>query len=192
VFEPFFTTKEVGKGTGLGLSMVYGFVKQSGGHISVQSEEGSGTTIKLYLPRSPAAADMGDGGSAFALQGGKETILVVEDDPLIRKFVVSQLESLGYKTMSAGTGADALALVDQGVAFELLFTDIILPGGLNGQQLAEEAAKRRPSLRVLYTSGYAEHGNVQHGSLNPDIALLSKPYRMVDLARRIRDIIARK
>jgi PAS domain S-box-containing protein len=192
VFEPFFTTKEVGKGTGLGLSMVYGFVKQSGGHISVQSEEGKGTTIKLYLPRSPAAADMPDGAAASAVPGGQETILVVEDDPLTRKFVVSQLDSLGYKCVSAATGAEALALVDQGVAFDLLFTDIILPGGLNGRQLAEEVARRRPSARVLYTSGHAEHAVAQHGRLNPGIALLSKPYRIADLARRIRETLARK
>jgi predicted ATPase/signal transduction histidine kinase len=190
VFEPFFTTKEVGKGTGLGLSMVYGFVKQSGGHVSVQSEEGSGTTIKLYLPRSPGAADRADGASASALQGGDETILVVEDDALTCKFVVSQLESLGYTIVSAATGAEALALVDQGVSFDLLFTDIVLPGGLNGSQLAEEVAKRRPSLRVLYTSGYAEQLIVQHGRPDPGIALLNKPYRMADLARRIREALA--
>jgi predicted ATPase/signal transduction histidine kinase/CheY-like chemotaxis protein len=191
VFEPFFTTKEVGKGTGLGLSMVYGFVKQSGGHVSVQSEEGSGTTIKLYLPRSPGAADRADGASASALQGGEETILVVEDDALTRKFVVSQLESLGYTIVSAATGAEALALVDQGVSFDLLFTDIVLPGGLNGSQLAEEVAKRRPSLRVLYTSGYAEQVIVQHGRPDPGTALLTKPYRIADLARRIREALAR-
>jgi predicted ATPase/signal transduction histidine kinase len=191
VFEPFFTTKEVGKGTGLGLSMVYGFVKQSGGHVSVQSEEGAGTTIKLYLPRSPGAVDRADGASASALQGGDETILVVEDDALTRKFVVSQLESLGYRTVSAATGAEALALVDQGATFDLLFTDIILPGGLNGRELAEEVAKRRPSLRVLYTSGYAEHVIVRHGRPGPGIALLSKPYRMADLAWRVREALAR-
>jgi len=190
VFEPFFTTKEVGKGTGLGLSMVYGFVKQSGGHISVESEEGNGTTIKLYLPRSPGAADRADAASASALAGGGETILVVEDDALTRKFVVTQLESLGYRSVSASTGAEALALVDQGVTFDLLFTDIILPDGLNGRQLAAEVAKRRPSLRVLYTSGYAEHAIEQLGGLGPGIALLSKPYRKADLARRIRETLA--
>jgi CheY-like chemotaxis protein len=187
VFEPFFTTKEFGKGTGLGLSMVYGFVKQSGGHISVHSEEGKGTTIKLYLPGGDGAADMADGASASALQGGGETILVVEDDALTRKFVVLQLETLGYKTVSAATGAEALALVDQGVMFDLLFIDIILPDGMNGRQLAEEVAKRRQSLRVLYTSGYAERVVVQHGRLDPGIALLNKPYRKADLARRIRE-----
>jgi PAS domain S-box-containing protein len=191
VFEPFFTTKEVGKGTGLGLSMVYGFVKQSGGHVSVQSGEGTGTTIKLYLPRSPGAADMAGRTSESTLKGGDETILVVEDDALTRKFVVSQLESLGYKIVSAASGAEALALLDQGVVFDLLFTDIILPGGLNGRELAEEVTKRRPSSRVLYTSGYAEHAIVDHGQLNPGMALLNKPYRVGELARRIRETLGR-
>jgi len=192
VFEPFFTTKEVGKGTGLGLSMVYGFVKQSNGHVSVDSEEGRGTTVRLYLPRSPRAADKAERVSASAAHGGDETILVVEDDALTRKFVVSQLESLGYRTVSAATGAEALALVDQGVSVDLLFTDMILPGGIDGRQLAEQAAARRPSLRVLYTSGYAEHAIAGRSPLNPGIALLNKPYRTTELARRIRETLDRK
>jgi predicted ATPase/signal transduction histidine kinase len=191
IFEPFFTTKDVGKGTGLGLSMVYGFVKQSGGHVGVQSEEGKGTTIRLYLPRSADAGDLADPAAPKALQGGGETILVVEDDPLTRKFVLSQLESLGYTAVPAATGTEALALVDQGLAFDLLFTDLILPDGLNGRQLAEAVARRRPSLRVLYTSGYAEQVIMQHGPLGPGLALLSKPYRKAELARRVREALGR-
>jgi len=192
VFEPFFTTKESGKGTGLGLSMVYGFVKQSGGQIKVTSQEGQGTTIKLYLPRSSGAAEKADEAPTSALQGGNETILVVEDDALTRKFVVSQLESLGYKIVSAATGTEALALVAHGLTFDLLFTDVIMPGGLNGRQLAEEIAQRLPSLRVLYTSGYAENAIVHDGQLDPGIALLNKPYRKADLARRIRETLSQR
>jgi PAS domain S-box-containing protein len=191
VFEPFFTTKEFGKGTGLGLSMVYGFVKQSGGHLKVFSEEGHGTTIRLYLARSRGATGNDAGISTAALRRGNETILVVEDDALTRQFVTSQLESLGYKIVSAAAGSEALALVDRGVIFDLLFTDVIMPG-MNGRQLAEEVAKRRPSLRVLYTSGYAENALVHDGRIDPDISLLNKPYRKVDLAQRIRDALDRK
>jgi PAS domain S-box-containing protein len=190
VFEPFFTTKEFGKGTGLGLSMVYGFVKQSGGLVRIRSEEGHGTTIRLYLPRAEAA-NKASGAPTSALQGGDETILVVEDDPLTRKFVVTQLESLGYNIVSAATGAEALALVDRGVTFDLLFTDVIMPGGVNGRELAEEMAKRRPLLRILYTSGYAEDAIVHHGRLDPGIALLNKPYRKADLARQVREALGR-
>jgi CheY-like chemotaxis protein len=189
VFEPFFTTKEFGKGTGLGLSMVYGFVKQSGGLVRIRSDEGHGTTIKLYLPRAPATANKASGAPTSTLQGGNETILVVEDDALTRKFVVTQLESLGYNIVSAATGAEALALVDRGVTFDLLFTDVIMPGGVNGRELAEEMAKRRPLLRILYTSGYAQDAIVHHGRLDPGVALLNKPYRKADLARQIREAL---
>jgi signal transduction histidine kinase/HAMP domain-containing protein len=189
VFEPFFTTKEVGKGTGLGLSMVYGFVKQSGGHIKIYSEEGNGTTIKLYLPRSDEAALMRDSAPKPALRGGHETILVVEDDPLVRSYVISQLESLGYAPISAANATEALALVEQGQTFDLLFTDIVMPGGMNGRQLANELARRRPGARVLYTSGYTESAMVQHGRLDPNVALLSKPYRKLDLAQMIRKVL---
>jgi signal transduction histidine kinase/HAMP domain-containing protein len=186
VFEPFFTTKGVGKGTGLGLSMVYGFVKQSGGHIKIYSEEGSGTAIKLYLPRSDEHASAHDTAPAPAPQGGHETILVVEDDPLVRNFVISQLESLGYTPVAAANATEALALVERGQAFDLLFTDIVMPGGLNGRELAREIARQRPGIRVLYTSGYTENAITHHGRLDPDVALLTKPYRKVDLAQMIR------
>jgi signal transduction histidine kinase/CheY-like chemotaxis protein len=185
VFEPFFTTKPMGKGTGLGLSMVYGFVKQSGGHIKIYSEEGYGTTIKLYLPRASAQADA----PALApppIRGGDETIMVVEDDALVRNFVVAQLHSLGYKTITASNGNGALALLDDGARFELLLTDVIMPGGINGRQLADTVTLRRPSVKVLYTSGYTENAIVHHGRLDAGVLLLAKPYRRADLARMVR------
>jgi signal transduction histidine kinase/HAMP domain-containing protein len=189
IFEPFFTTKEVGKGTGLGLSMVYGFVKQSGGHIKIYSEEGNGTSIKLYLPRSGEDASWHDHAPAPAPQGGHETILVVEDDALVRNFVISQLESLGYTPVAAASATEALVLVERGQPFDLLFTDIVMPGGMNGRELAEELARRRPGTRVLYTSGYTENAIVHHGRLDPDVALLTKPYRKIDLAQMIRKVL---
>jgi PAS domain S-box-containing protein len=191
VFEPFFTTKEVGRGTGLGLSMVYGFAKQTGGHIKIYSEEGHGTAVKLYLPRTTGqAARAAEPALAPATPRGTETILVVEDDTLVRGYVIAQLESLGYTTLPAADGVAALALVDKGVAFDLLFTDVIMPGGMNGRQLADAIRKRRPSLNVLYTSGYTENAIVHHGRLDPGVALLNKPYRKSDLARKIRDVLA--
>jgi len=190
VFEPFFTTKQVGKGTGLGLSMVYGFAKQSGGHVTITSEEGRGTTVRIYLPRT------GEDGAGteqpehrVAARSGNETILVVEDDDMVRTSVIRQLESLGYRTLAAGNGAEALALVDQGLQFDLLFTDIVMPGGINGAELGREVARRRPGVKMLYTSGYSEDGIVHHGRLDPGIVLLGKPYRKLDLARKIRDVL---
>ncbi len=192
VFEPFFTTKETGKGTGLGLSMVYGFVKQSRGHIKIYSEVGHGTTIRVYFPRSvgpsyvkPAMPDVG------TLPGGTETIRVVEDDELVRTYVLAQLRSLGYTTLSAGNAGAALALVDQeGVQVDLLFTDVIMPGGMNGRQLADEVKSRRPAAKVLFTSGYTENAIIHHGRLDPGVNLLVKPYRKADLARKIREVLA--
>jgi CheY-like chemotaxis protein len=191
IFEPFFTTKEVGKGTGLGLSMVYGFVKQSGGNIKVYSEEGHGTTLKIYLPRAGAQADaIAPTSSDFHIDVGTETILVVEDDPFVRTSVLTQLQSLGYKTLSAANGAEAIAIADGGAQFDLLFTDVIMPGKMTGRQLAQEMAKRRSSLKVLYTSGYTEDAVIHHGRLDPDVLLLAKPYRKLELARMIRTALA--
>jgi PAS domain S-box-containing protein len=187
VFEPFFSTKEVGKGTGLGLSMVYGFVKQSGGHIQIYSEEGLGTTIKMYLPR--AGAQAGRSGEALAVplsEHGTETILLVEDDATVRRSVTTLVESLGYRTIAAANAAEALAIVDRGAAFDLLFTDVIMSGPMNGRQLADEIARRRPGLKVLFTSGYTENTIVHHGRLDPGVLLLAKPYRKRDLARMLR------
>jgi PAS domain S-box-containing protein len=187
VFDPFFSTKEVGKGTGLGLSMVYGFVKQSGGHIKVYSEEGYGTTFRLYLPQADARPELiAADPSTSEIEGGSETILVVEDDPLVRAYVNTQLQSLGYETLSAANGAEALAIADGGAAFDLLFTDVIMPGGLNGRQLAAEMMQRRPALKVLFTSGYTENAIIHHGRLDSGVLLLAKPYRKLDLARMLR------
>jgi len=184
-FEPFFTTKEVGKGSGLGLSMVYGFVKQSGGHIKIYSEEGHGTTIKLYLPPGEGAAEAASA-AAPAPTGGVETILVVEDDNLVRNFVTVQLQSLGYQTIAAVDGRSALELIEGGEPFDLLFTDVVIPGGMSGRDLAEEVARRRPGLKVLYTSGYTDDAIVHQGKLDDGVLLLTKPYRRNQLAKMIR------
>jgi PAS domain S-box-containing protein len=185
VFEPFFTTKDVGKGSGLGLSMVYGFVRQSGGHIKIYSEEGHGTTIRLYLP--PALAEVKRAApAAAAISGGTETILVVEDDTLVRNFVIGQLRTLGYRTIAAEDGRAALAEVANGRPFDLLFTDVIMPGGMTGRQLADEVIKHRPGMKVLYTSGYTDNAIVHHGRLDEGVLLLTKPYRLPQLARMVR------
>ncbi|WP_439408640.1 AAA family ATPase [Bradyrhizobium sp. DASA03076] len=189
IFEPFFTTKELGKGTGLGLSMVYGFIKQSGGHIRIDSEEGSGTTFSLYLPRSTQAAASTRVVTKGELQRGRETILLVEDDELVRNYVEAQLKSFGYRTIAAPNGPEALALVDLGTAFDLLFTDVVMPGGMNGRQLADAVLQRRPGVPVLYMSGYPEAAMMHDGRLDPDITLLSKPYRPADLAHAIRRVL---
>jgi signal transduction histidine kinase len=187
VFDPFFTTKEVGKGSGLGLSMVYGFVKQSGGHVKIYSEQGHGTTVKLYLPKATVAAQHEtDSASLAPLEGGHETVLVVEDDVLVRDYVVAQVRSLGYVTLFASNANEALAILDGDISVDLLFTDVIMPGLINGRMLAAEALKRRPHLQVLYTSGYTENAIVHHGRLDPGVLLLVKPYRKSDLARMIR------
>ena len=186
IFEPFFSTKETGQGTGLGLSMVFGFAKQSGGNIEVRSEAGRGTNFRIYLPRAE------EGGLQLPLAervpspGGAETILCVEDDPSVRAYVIVQLESLGYKVLVASNAAEALAIADAGAAFDLLFTDIVMPGKLNGRQLAEAMAAQRPSLKVLFTSGYTYDALSRHGRVSSDIRLLVKPYRRAELARMLR------
>ena len=191
IFEPFFTTKSVGKGTGLGLSMVYGFVKQTGGHIKLYSEEEHGSTFKIYLPRAGAEAGEPESPAVKApLLAGNETILVVEDDAIVRASVKTQLESLGYKVLLTKNAQEALALVDDGAPFDLLFTDVIMPGPMNGRRLAEEAAKRRGELKVLFTSGYTENAIVHHGRLDQGVLLLPKPYRKSDLARMVRQALA--
>jgi signal transduction histidine kinase len=186
VFDPFFTSKGPGKGTGLGLSMVYGFIKQSAGHIKIYSEEGHGTTIKMYLPPGKTATAVGDGVIPATIEGGHETILVVEDDRLVRDYVLAQLHALGYVTLQAANAAEALAIVAAGKPFDLLFTDVIMPGKMNGRQLADELMKTRPDLKVVYTSGYTENAIIHHGRLDSGVLLLAKPYRKSDLARIIR------
>ncbi|MEH2625886.1 PAS domain S-box-containing protein [Bradyrhizobium sp. AZCC 1719] len=191
VFEPFFTTKEVGRGTGLGLSMVFGFVKQSGGHVKIYSEEGHGTSVKIYLPRATGlqqtAAEALVSGN---IEGGNETVLVVEDDALVRRYVMTQIESLGYTTLEAANASDALRIIDDVSNVDLLFTDVIMPGIMNGRQLVDEALKRRPGLKTLYTSGYTENAIVHHGRLDSGVLLLAKPYRKSELARMIRLALA--
>jgi PAS domain S-box-containing protein len=187
VFDPFFTTKEVGKGTGLGLSMVFGFVKQSGGHIKIYSEEGHGTTVKIYLPRSTGQGQSAsDLMSSMEVTGGNETVLVVEDDALVRQYVTSQVASLGYTTLESANGAEALKIIDGGADVDLLFTDVIMPGTMNGRQLVDEALKRRPELKILFTSGYTENAILHHGRLDEGVLLLAKPYRKPELARMLR------
>jgi PAS domain S-box-containing protein len=191
IFEPFFTTKGVGKGTGLGLSMVYGFVKQSGGHIKLYSEDGQGATFKIYLPRADAASATGEVQAEAAPGGGSECILVVEDDPTVLSSVLVQLANLGYATITAGNAQEALDLIDSGARFDLLFTDMVMPGPLNGRRLAEEARRRRPDIKVLFTSGYTEDASIRHGRIEPGVLLLVKPYRKNDLARMIRTALAK-
>jgi PAS domain S-box-containing protein len=187
VFDPFFTTKEVGKGTGLGLSMVFGFVKQSNGHIKIYSEEGHGTTVKIYLPRATGLDQTATELLASSpIESGHEVVLVVEDDALVRRYVVTQIESLGYTTLEASNATEALNILGNVTAIDLLFTDVIMPGPMNGRQLVEEALKRRPSLKILYTSGYTENAIVHHGRLDFGVRLLAKPYRKSDLARMMR------
>jgi len=190
VFEPFFTTKDVDKGSGLGLSMVYGFVKQSNGHIKIYSEEGHGTTLRMYLPQASGDAPAVEPASIATIEGGHETILVVEDDHLVRAFVVSQIKSMGYATLTAVNAAEALIVIDGPEQIDLLFTDMIMPGQMNGRQLAEAALQRRASLKVLFTSGYSNEAIIHQGHLDAGVLLLAKPYRKSDLARMIRAALA--
>lgn len=190
VFEPFFTTKDVGKGSGLGLSMVYGFAKQSGGHVKILSAPGEGTEIQLFLPR---AAHMSTEVSAQSNDNqrptGSETILVVEDDELVRGFVREQLEALGYKVSLATNGAEALQLIERSNEFDLLFTDIVMPGKINGHQLAQEVHNTRPHMKVLFTTGYADGISINGDGLEPNVHVLAKPYRRDDLATKIRSAL---
>lgn len=186
IFDPFFSTKEVGKGTGLGLSMVFGFVKQSGGGIKVTSEEGRGTVFTIYLPKAEASALRPAGYDDRKIVGGKETVLCVEDDHDVRQYVTVQLESLGYKVIPAANATEALAIAADGRSFDLLFTDIVMAGGMNGRELAEQMVATRPSLRVLFTSGYAYDSLHVQGRATMGAPLLRKPYRKAELARMLR------
>lgn len=191
VFEPFFTTKEKGKGTGLGLSMVFGFVKQSRGHVKVYSEVGQGTTVKMYLPRADLSDEWSedgspDTGSERDARGGDETVLLVEDDELVRQHARNVLLGLGYTVIEATNGPDALQIIRGQSHIDLLFTDVIMPGGMNGPQLVEAAHGVRPQLKVLYTSGYTENAIVHQGRLDKGVHLLNKPYRRAELARKVR------
>ncbi len=184
VFDPFFTTKEPGKGSGLGLSMVYGVVKQSRGHVKIYSEVGQGTTVRIYLPRMHDTARLELVTSTAPLRTGKETILVVEDDADVRSLAETMLTSLGYRVLQAGSGEEALAVLSK-QAPDLLLTDVILPGAYNGRDLAEKALKMRPTLKVVYMSGYTESAVVHHGRLDAGVMLLQKPFRKQELAEKI-------
>jgi CheY-like chemotaxis protein len=189
VFEPFFTTKGEEKGTGLGLSMVYGFVKQSRGHIQIYSEVGQGTTVKIYLPRSHTAEPAAEPAPAGSLRGRSEVILVVEDDDLVRASVVGMLRELGYSCLHVADGAAGLEVLRQGAKIDLLFTDVVMPGPVKARDLADEAQRLRPGLPVLFTSGYTDNAIVHHGRLDPGVQLISKPYAREDLARRLRALL---
>ena len=186
VFEPFFTTKGPGQGSGLGLSMVYGFVKQSGGHVKIRSEVGHGTTVTICLPRHcETGLPVAKPEDAPAMKGS-ETVLAVEDDRLVLRQVSRQLRSLGYKVLGARNATEALALVRTNADIDVIFTDVLMPGAMNGRQLAREATRLRPDIKFVFTSGYAEDAIILHGLLDPDVLLLTKPYRKTDLARVIR------
>lgn len=190
-FEPFFTTKDVGHGTGLGLSQVYGFVKQSGGHIRIYTEEGEGTAVKIYLPRIMSGAPVSEEtASAKALcLVGSETILLVEDEENVRAYSAEILAELGYRVIEAADGHAALRLLELHPEIQLLFTDVGLPKGMNGRLLADEALKRRPDLKVLFTSGYTRNAIVHEGRLDPGVQLISKPFSYLALAKKLRDIL---
>jgi PAS domain S-box-containing protein len=189
-FEPFFTTKAAGLGTGLGLSMVHGFVKQSKGHIKIYSEPGIGTTLKLYLPRAAAGEPAREPiRKETDLPKGAEHILLVEDDNLLREHATQQLVSLGYRVSAAANGPQALAMFDTIGDFDLLFTDVVMPGGMNGRQLADHMRLLKPKLRVLFSSGYTENAIVHHGRLDLGVDLLNKPYRKRELASKVRKVL---
>ncbi|MFG1420719.1 PAS domain S-box protein [Roseixanthobacter liquoris] len=188
VFEPFFTTKAAGKGTGLGLSQVYGFIRQSSGHVKLYSETGIGTTVKLYLPRyfGSVEASSDHGGTAAAHAVGAECILVVEDDDALRGYATEMLRELGYRVLEAGNGIAALGVLAQHPEVDLLFTDVIMPGGINGRQLADQAQVRQPGLKVLFTTGYTRNAIVHNGQLDTGVELISKPYSFDQLAAKVR------
>ena len=190
VYEPFFTTKAEDKGTGLGLAMVYGFLKQSGGHIKIYSEVGAGTTVKLYFPREVASEDTLVGATSDEIRGGEETILVVEDDDEVREVAVSMLTELGYRVVKARDAASALVVVDSGIPIDLIFTDVMMPGSLRSPDLARKAKERLPNVAVLFTSGYTQNAIVHGGRLDPGVELLAKPYTREALARKIRHVLA--
>jgi PAS domain S-box-containing protein len=186
-FEPFFTTKEVGKGTGLGLSMVYGFIKQSNGHIKIYSEVGRGTTVRLYMPRSDAPAE-GDKRAAVATPRGMERILLVEDDARVRNAVLGQLRSLGYSVTEVAGGQAALDRLEAGATFDLMISDVVMPG-IAGPELAAAIAARWPAMRIVFMSGYSENAAISHGRVAAGARILSKPFRKIDLATCVREAL---
>ncbi len=192
-FDPFFTTKPVGKGTGLGLSQVYGFVRQSGGHIDVYSEPGIGTTVKLYLPRFSGAAPEERPIAAAIHESDRTTgekILVVEDEDRVRALSIETLKELGYRVLEADSAMAALRLLDAHPDIALMFTDVVMPE-MNGRKLADEARRRRPDIKILYTTGYTRNAVVHNGVLDQGVDLVSKPFTIDALARKLRDVLDR-
>jgi PAS domain S-box-containing protein len=191
-FDPFFTTKPEGRGTGLGLSQVHGFAKQSGGHVALHSEPGQGTTVKMYLPRNTAveAPDRLETPKPEEMTPSGETVLLVEDEPLVRMYGSEALGELGYVVLEASDGHEALRTLDAHPEITLLFTDVGLPNGMNGRRLAEEARVRRPSLKVLFATGYAKDGVIHNGVLEADVGLLEKPYTVESLAKKLKQMAA--
>jgi CheY-like chemotaxis protein len=190
VFEPFFTTKTEGKGTGLGLSMVYGFAKQSNGHIQIYSEPGQGTTVKIYLPRSrqPEVAPQPQPALEPAIDRGR-TILVVEDEEAVREAAVAMLDELGYRCLEAPDAQSALALLEGGAEVDLVFTDVVMPGPLRTRDFAQALKALKPELPVLFTSGYTDNAIIHQGRLDEGVQLISKPYARADLARRLAQLL---
>lgn len=188
-FEPFFTTKDVGKGSGLGLSMVYGFAKQSNGHVNIYSEPGLGTSIRLYLPLVREADAPAPIRGEDRTIGGNERVLVVEDDAFVRSHAIASLEGIGYRVIVARDGPEAIALLRGGAECDLLFTDLVMPGGMNGWEVAAVARELNPTLKVLFTSGYPLETLSSRGQADPAARILSKPYRIADLAKRVREVL---
>ncbi|ODN69310.1 Blue-light-activated protein [Methylobrevis pamukkalensis] len=190
-FDPFFTTKPVGKGSGLGLSQVFGFVRQSRGHVKIYSEPGHGTTVKIYLPRhygEMETEDQGRGPGQPDRGDHSETVLVVEDDERVRSFSTEALRDLGYTVLGAASGAAALALIEAGARPTLLFTDVVMPG-MSGRELADLVVKRLPEVKVLYTTGYTRNAIVHNGVLDPGTHLLQKPFSVDQLAAKVRSVL---
>jgi PAS domain S-box-containing protein len=191
-FDPFFTTKDVGKGTGLGLSQVYGFVRQSGGHVKIYSEVGEGTTVKIYLRRQAGEAQSSGASTPQSASSaiGDETILVVEDDEALRGYTSEILTELGYRVLEAKDADEALQVLEKN-SVDLLFTDVVMPGGMSGRELADEALRRRPALKVLFTTGYTRNAIVHHGRLDADVELVGKPFTFADLSAKVRALLDR-
>ena len=191
VFDPFFTTKPIGQGTGLGLSMIYGFVRQSGGQVRIYSEEGHGTTMCLYLPRFTGAATEQETEAEEAIAAGDgEVVVVIDDEPLIRMLVVEALEENGYQVMDAGDGPSGLKVLGTAPRVDLLITDVGLPGGMNGRQVADAARVQRPDLKVLFLTGYAENAVVGNGHLDPGMQVMTKPFVHAEFINKVRELIA--
>ena len=188
-FDPFFTTKEIGKGTGLGLSQVYGFTRQSAGQAQIESEPDRGTVVRIYLPRqsaAPAASKEVDR-KPFVQAGGRESVLVVEDDDAVRAYTAEILRELGYRVTESSSGKAALAVLKDGEQLDLLLTDVVMPGDMNGRELADEAVRLRKGLRVLFMTGYSRDAIIRHGRIEPGVYVIGKPFSFHDLAAKVRE-----